>query len=181
VKTMKYAWSLVMVALVGLSARAFDEKKDAKDEKCDNASFAMKASDGNLTEIKMGKCAEESASNSNVKAFAAKMVKQHSKAQDELKEICKTSKIECPEKLTKEGQEACEKCAKLKGEKNFDATYIATQIECHEKALKLYEKAAKECESEMLKDYANKTIPTIKEHLALAKKIQNEVAGKTDR
>jgi putative membrane protein len=178
---MKYAWSLLVVALVGLSAMAFDEKTDVKEEKCDNVSFAMKASDGNLTEIKMGKCAEDSASNSDVKAFAAKMVKQHSKAQDELKEICKTSKIECPEKLTKEGQEACEKCEKLKGEKNFDAIYIATQIECHEKALKLYEKAAKECESDKLKDYATKTIPTIKEHLTLAKKLQKDVAGKTDR
>ena len=59
------------------------------------------------------------------------MVKCISTAQEELKEACKTSKTECPAKMTKEGKEACEKCEKLKSEKNFDAVYISTQVECH--------------------------------------------------
>ena len=53
---MKYAWSLAMVALVGVSATAFEA---AKKEMCDNASFVKKASCGNLAEIKMGKLAQE--------------------------------------------------------------------------------------------------------------------------
>ena len=175
---MTYAWSMAAVALIGLSAVAFE---DAKAEKCDNASFAKMASCGNLTEIKMGKVAQESASSSDVKAFAVKMVKEHSKAQEELKEACKAAKTECPTELTKEGKEACAKCEKLKGEKDFDAAYISIQVECHEKALKLYEKAAKECESEELKAYAEKHIPAIKEHLAMARKIKGELATRTGR
>jgi putative membrane protein len=175
---MKYAWSVAVVALVGLSVMAFE---DAKEEKCDNASFVKKASCGNLSEIKMAKIAEKHASNSEVKAFAEKMVTEHTAAQEELKEACKTSKTECPDQMTKEGKEACEKCQKLTGEKNFDAVYISTQIECHEKALSLYEKGAKECECEKLKAYAEKHIPTIREHLAIAKKIKNDLDGKTSR
>jgi putative membrane protein len=177
-KIMKYAWSLATVALVSLSATAFD---DAKAEKCDNASFVKKASCGNLSEIAMGKLAATTAISSEVKAFAGKMAKEHTKAQEDLKEACKTSKTECPDTMTKEGKEACEKCEKVKGEKNFDAVYIATQIECHEKALKLYEKAATECECEKLKAYAAEHIPAIKEHLATAKAIQKNLSGNIDR
>jgi len=174
---MTYAWSLATVAMVGLSVVALEDKG----EKCDNASFAKKASCGNLTEIKMGKLAQESATSSDVKAFAAKMVKEHSKAQGELKAACKASKTECPAEQTKEGKAECEKCEKLKGEKNFDAVYMAMQVECHEKALKLYEKAAKECESAEIKAYAEKTIPAIKEHLAMAKKIKGDLGSGASR
>ena len=172
---MRYAWSLAAVALVSLSATGFGV---AQEEKCDNASFVKKASCGNLAEIKMGKLAQETATSIAVKAFAGKMVREHTKAQKELKEACKTSKTECPDKLTKEGQAACEKCEKLKGEKNFDAVYISTQIECHEMALKLYDKAAKECECEMLKAYASQHIPVIRQHLTMARKIQKDLDAK---
>jgi putative membrane protein len=148
---MKYAWSVATVALVALSAMAFE---DAKKEKCDNSSFVKKASCGNLAEIKMGKLAQEHAASTEV--IAGMMVKAHTKAQEELHEACKASKTECPAKMTKEGKETCEKCEKLKGEKNFDAVYISTQVACHEKALKLYESACKECECEKLKAYAEK-------------------------
>jgi putative membrane protein len=172
---MRYGWSLAAMALVSLSATGFGVEKD---EKCDNASFVKKASCGNLSEIKMGKLAQENATSSDVKAFAAKMVKDHSKAQEELKGSCKTSKTECPATLTKEGLAACEKCEKLKGEKNFDAMYIAMQVECHEKALKLFEQAAKECECDMLKAYATQHIPAIREHLMAAKKILKDLDSK---
>jgi len=175
---IKYAWSLAMVVMVSPSVKAFD---DAKEEKCDNASFVKKASCGNLSEIKMARLAEKNATNSEVKAFAEKMVTAHTAAQEELKDACKTSKTECPDQMTKEGKEACEKCEKLKCEKSFDAVYISTQVECHEKALKLYEKGAKECVCEKLKAYAEKHIPAIKEHLAIAKKIKNDLDGKTSR
>jgi putative membrane protein len=172
------SFAVVVVGLVGVG---FAAAQPSRDEKCDNVSFVKKASCGNLSEIKMGKLAQEYATNSDVKAFAAKMVKDHTKAQEELKEACKTSKTECPDKLTKEGQEACDKCEKVKAAKNFDAVYIATQIECHEKALKLYQQASKECECEMIKSFASQHIPTIREHLAAAKKIQAEIDGKTSR
>src|ERR1700733_9686047 len=98
VTRMRYALSLATVALVGLSAMTFAATQAAKDEKCDNASFVKMASCGNLAEIKMGKLAQETATSSDVKTFATKMVKDHSKAQMELKEACKTSKTECPDK-----------------------------------------------------------------------------------
>jgi putative membrane protein len=173
---MRYVLSLGFLSVIGLSATTVAQ--GTKDEKCDNVSFVKMASCGNLSEIKMGKLAQESATNSEVKAFASRMVKDHTKAQEELKEACKTSKTECPDKQTKEGKEACEKCEKLKSSKDFDAGYIAIQIECHEKALKLYERASKECECDMLKAYAKDHIPAIRQHLAAAKNIQKSLGVK---
>ena len=170
---MKYVWSLVAVVLVSFSVASADDK----DEKCDNASFAKKASCGNLTEVRMAKCAKDNATNAEVKEFAAKLEAAHSKAQEELKEACKPSKTECPDKQTKEGKEASEKCESLKGEKGFDVAFISMQIECHEKALKCYEKAAQECECEKMKAYATDHIPVIKEHLEMAKKIKRNLEG----
>jgi putative membrane protein len=175
---MKYVLSLTAAALCAIQASAFE---DAKGEKCDNATFAKKAACGNLAEVKMGECAKDRASSAKVKEFAALMVKDHTKAQEELKEACKASKTECPTTMTKEGKEACDKCEKLKAGADFDTAYIAMQIECHQKALTLYEAASKECECDKLKAYAAKSIPTIREHLAMAKAIQKNLTAGSSR
>jgi len=161
--------------ILGLTATAFE---DAKDEKCNKMTFAKKACCMNMTEIKLGKMAAEKAKSSDVKAFAERMVRDHTAAQEALKTACAEGKTECPSEQTKEGKEVCEKCEKLTG-KEFDAAYIKFQVDCHEKAIKMLEKASKECDCEKLRAYATKQLPAVKEHQEMAKKLKAKLDTET--
>ena len=54
----------------------------------------------------------------------------------------------------------------------FDKAYAKHMVEDHEKAVKLFENASKNIKDPGLKDFATKTLPTIKEHLEMAKKLE---------
>lgn len=147
---------------------------EAKDEKCDKATFAKMASCMNMTEVKLGKMAAEKAKSSDVKAFAERMVKDHMAAQDALKAACTAGGTDCPTEQTKEGKAVCTKCEGLEG-KDFDKAYIDFQIDCHAKAVKMLEQASKECDCEKLKAYAAKMLPTVREHQEMAKKVKEKL------
>src|SRR5438045_9606015 len=53
----------------------------------DDADFAVEAADGGMMEVELGNYAQQNAVNPRVKEFGAMMVRDHSKANDELKSI----------------------------------------------------------------------------------------------
>ena len=52
-----------------------------------DSTFAMEAASGGIMEVEAANMAQQNASNERVKAFAAMMVRDHSKANDELKSL----------------------------------------------------------------------------------------------
>lgn len=54
---------------------------------------------------------------------------------------------------------------------DFDKAYAKQQVDGHEDAVDLFEKYAKKGDNTNLKHFAEKTLPTIKEHLEAAKKL----------
>src|ERR1051326_6076917 len=58
--------------------------------------FVTKAAQGGLAEVKLGTLATQKASNADVKAFGQQMVDDHSKANDELKQLASTKGITLP-------------------------------------------------------------------------------------
>jgi putative membrane protein len=67
----------------------------ASDEK-----FVREAAEGGMAEIALGELATEKASSNEVKKFGQRMVDDHSKAADELKEIASSKGIRVPDKLS---------------------------------------------------------------------------------
>ena len=67
------------------------------------------------------------------------------------------------------------------GKKNgdeFDRDFVRTVgVKDHEKDIKEFEKASKDVKDPELKAWVNKTLPTLKEHLAMAQKLQ-QAGGK---
>jgi putative membrane protein len=54
---------------------------------------------------------------------------------------------------------------------DFDSNYAAMQVKAHEDAIALFEDYAKSGDNTDLKQWAQKTLPTLKEHLDHAKKL----------
>ena len=157
----------LLAVVVGIRA---DEKRPTPDQPFDDATFvAMAASDG-MHEVEVGKIASTQAKSDEVKKFAEQMVKDHSKANDELKTAAKAAGVTVPEKMMDKHQKHVDMFKNYKGT-DFDADYTKHMVADHTEAVALFTKASKEAKSKELKDFATKTLPTIQGHLEQAKKL----------
>jgi putative membrane protein len=151
---------------------AGDDKKD-NDETFDDNTFVQKAASGGMHEVALGKIAQIKAKNEQVKAFAERMVADHSKANEELKKIAGSIGIKVPDEMSERHQKEVERFKNYSGS-NFDGDYIKHMIADHEKDLALFTRASQEARNPALKEFAAKTLAIVKEHLAAAKKIKTE-------
>src|SRR5205823_909236 len=60
--------------------------------------FVRKAAEGGLAEVELGQLATQKASSPDVKQFGQRMVNDHTKANDELKEVAQKQGISIPDK-----------------------------------------------------------------------------------
>ena len=122
----------------------------------------------NLAEIALGKLAQEKAQSNEVKSFAKKMLDDHMKAQDELKQLAQSKGVSLPAEIDRQQQSVEKKLAALSGEK-FDRQYMNHEST---RALKdthrLLERINSKAEDADLKSYANKIIATVETHQQLA-------------
>ena len=129
--------------------------------------------DGDL-EVRLGRLAQERASNAEVRAFAAMMVERHTIAGTDLKRVANRHNItEEPRKDS--DNEPFEKLSKLSGVE-FDRTYLEMMIEEHEDAVKAFEdKAGDKDEHADVKDWASKALPDVKQHLEQARNLRDRL------
>lgn len=139
-----------------------------------DAKFATDAANGGLAEVALGKLAETKATNAQVKSFAAMMVTDHGKANDELMAIAKTKNITLPAAPDADHQKKLEDLSKLSG-KDFDKAYVDAMVDGHKKALDLMQNAAKNCADADLKAFAAKTAPVVQTHLDAINKIHDSM------
>jgi len=136
--------------------------------------FVMKAAQGGMAEVMLGQMASSKATNADVKNFGNRMVSDHGKANDELKQLAQTKGMALPADADKESKEMSDKLSKLSG-KDFDKEYISGMVEDHEKDVKEFEKASKDAKDPDLKAWAAKTLPTLQDHLKMAKDTKAKV------
>lgn len=163
---------LTFALAAGARARDDDEKKPLTD-----ADFVKTAASLNKEEIELGEIGQVKGTDPDVKMFAKHLVIDHSKSLNELRDAAKPSNIPVPDEMLPKHKEAVAKFKSYTGS-NFDQDFIKHMVEGHEKAVKLFTKASKECKDEQLKGYAEKTLPGLKEHLDKAKKIQERLDKK---
>ncbi len=139
-----------------------------------DSDFMTKAAQGGLAEVNMGNMAASKATNADVKAFGNRMVTDHSKANDELKQLAATKGVVLPGDVNDEQKKAMDSMSSKSG-KDFDKAYIDDMVKDHETDVKEFENASKSAKDADLKAWATKTLPTLKEHLRLAKDAQKKV------
>ncbi len=163
--------ALVALGVLGSFSSAFG----AGDE-----DFVKEAAKGGMMEVKLGKLAGDNASSDEVKQFGQRMVDDHTKANDELKAVAKGKNIDLPKQEDdKEAKEMSDTLSKLKGE-DFDKAYMKHMVQDHEKDVASFEKESKDGADDEVKAFAAKTLPTLKEHLTMAKKVADQVGASTD-
>ena len=140
----------------------------------DDAKFAVATANGGMAEVVLGKLAQEKAMNPKVKDFGAMMVKDHSKANEELKALAKTKGIMLPVAIDKEDQKVKDELSAKSGAA-FDKAYVSDMIDDHKADIKEFEKASKNCKDEDLRAFAVKALPMLKMHLDAIQKIHDSM------
>ena len=124
--------------------------------------FMKDAAKGGMMEVAMGRVAEQNATDNEVKNFGARMVKDHGKANDELKTLAREQNVQLP-------------AEKQPGKWKSDKDYMGQMVKDHENDLAAFEKEAKEGSDPNVKNFASKTSEVVRKHLDMAKKIDSKL------
>ena len=148
-----------------------------------------------MAEVQLGKLASEHAQNTAVKQFAQTMVRDHSKAGAELKQLAAHNHMDVqpPAQLDEKHQELMDKLAKLHGAE-FDHEYMEAMVDGHRDVLndmqsRVDEKPfGREPQGEVQPEkstnttaysvnaWAAKTLPIVRGHLDRARQVQKNLS-----
>ena len=137
--------------------------------------FAQKAAMGGMAEVEAGKIALQKSSNDKVKAFAQRLVTDHTKAGEELKAAASQEGITVPAALDAEQEAALNHLKGLSGDQ-FDAAFKEHMVKDHKKDIAMFEKESASGQTALDK-FAAKTLPTLKEHLKMAEDLPGKAAA----
>jgi len=140
--------------------------------------FVTEAAQGGMSEVELGRLATKQAKSKAVKAFGQHMIGDHSKANDELKQLAAKKKWDLPNDVGAENKATMDRLSKLSGEA-FDKAYMSDMVEDHVKDVSAFEKESKSAKDPDLKAWAGKTLPTLRHHLSMARETAAKVGAKS--
>jgi len=154
-----------------------EQKTDASAAKVqveDDNEFAVEAASGGLMEVELGTIAAQNASSPKVKEFGQRMVRDHSKANEELKAIAMRKNITLP---TTPGDKHQHHIDELKAKKgaDFDKAYMSMMVEDHNEDIKKFENEGQTGKDADIKAFAAGKVTVLKEHLEMAKATNDAV------
>jgi len=129
--------------------------------------FVDAAAQGGMAEVEMGQMAQQRGAHAQVKTFGQRMVQDHSKANDELKQVASAKGVALPTTIGTDHQHHADRLGKLSGSE-FDRAYMQHMLDDHKKDVSDFEKAAADAKDPEVKNFATHTLPTLRTHLQLA-------------
>jgi putative membrane protein len=169
VKRIRVFGMFLVLSALALGVQAQTEKDTDPDR-----TFIETALIGNMYEIESGKIAAQTAANPEVKSFGQKMVEDHGKAQDELKQIAQAKGIPVPTSLDKKNKDKLDEVSKEQGE-DFDKAYMKMMVKDHKKDISDYQEEADKGKDPEIKSYAAETVGILKGHLKMAQEINGKL------
>lgn len=129
--------------------------------------FIAKAAIGGMAEVQEGQLATEQGASSDVKKYGATMVVDHNKANDQLKTLAQRNGWKLPDSIDATAQADVDRLKSSNGP-SFDKQYIEQEQKDHDKTVALFQDAAKNADSPVLRQFAQETLPTLEHHQKMA-------------
>jgi putative membrane protein len=139
-----------------------------------DANFANTALADGTFEVQMAQRILKDSKDANVRQFAEKMIADHTKVGDELRQLAKAQGMNVTDRLTNEQTGVLGEMEKMTG-KSLQTMYIKQAVDGHEAAVSTFNTTAQSSGRPELKAFAAKHLPALKMHLQMAKDLQ---AGK---
>jgi putative membrane protein len=138
--------------------------------------FMKNAAIGGMAEVELGKLAQQNGHSPDVKSFGARMVQDHSRANDQLTNIAKDRGVQLPQQLDTEHMSMRDRLTKLQGDA-FDRAYIKMMVADHDKDVKEFRREAQTGQDRELKRFARETLTVIEQHDQLAHNIDRSMVA----
>lgn len=143
-----------------------------------DASFIKDAAKDGMAEVEAGKLAVQKASDPALKTFAQRMVDDHTQANAELKALAQSKGVELPDDPSMMQRARLKALSSADGAA-FDKRYADSMgVKDHEKAVKMFQKTASNAKDPDVKAFAAKTLPTLEEHLKMARDLHTTTSAK---
>jgi putative membrane protein len=139
--------------------------------------FVNSATRGGTAEVELAQDAVSHATNADVKAFAQKLVDDHTKANQELTQFASSRAVMITGEMEAKMKQAKERLLKLTG-KSFDQAFVKQMVDDHTATIKMFEEESAAATDPELKSWVDKTLPTLREHLKTAQDLQTKLAKK---
>lgn len=160
----------------GTGTRNAETRKDDKLARADRR-FIQQAAEAGMFEVQVAQLAASKSTDPAVKDFAKKLVDEHQQANNELVQLANAKHVELPAAPSRGQRHEIEKLGKRSGA-DFDSHFVReVGVRDHEKDVKTFEKASGKLEDADLKAWVDKTLPHLREHLALARKLPGSGKG----
>jgi len=129
--------------------------------------FMKEAAEGGMAEVELGQLAADKASSPDVKEFGQRMVKDHSQANDQLKQIAMQKGVTLPTSPSAKDEMTKKKLSNLSGDA-FDKAYMADMVKDHKKDIAAFQRESSSGQDPDVKQFASQTLPTLQDHLKQA-------------
>ena len=141
--------------------------------------FIMEAAMGGMMEVELGQVAAQKGGSDAVKQFGQRMVDDHSKANSELMSLASSKGITLPTALDDKHRQQVTKLSGMSGA-DFDRAYSKMMLSDHQKDVAAFEKQSTKAADADLKAFASKTLPTLQEHLQMARALPGNERGNSN-
>ena len=138
--------------------------------------FMTEAAQGGMEEVELGKLAAANGADADVKTFGQRMVDDHTKANDQLKQVAQSKGVTLPTEVTKSQRNEINKLSKMTGA-SFDKAYMKMMVKDHKKDVAEFQKESKSAKDTDVKSFAGTTLPTLEEHLQMAETTAGKVGA----
>src|SRR3954470_18927046 len=142
--------------------------------KVNAAEFVNKAANSDMFEIQSSQLALTKTQDNRLREFAQRMVKDHTQASDKLKAAAQNQTV--PTTLDQEHAGMLQKLQQAQGN-DFSRQYVQMQFEGHQKAVALFESYAQNGDNTQLKQFAQQTVPTLREHFQQITQIRTQMSN----
>ncbi len=136
-----------------------------------DANFINTVGAGGHAEVAFGRLAEGRATRTEVRAFAAQMVSDHTAAGNELSALAQRKEMTPPAEMDLAHQTKYDQVEDIYG-REFDRVYIEGQVEAHTATVNAFQDEITNGTDADVKAFAQKHLPTIQHHLEMARQLQ---------
>src|SRR3954447_24984958 len=124
--------------------------------------FVKEVAMGGMAEVELGKLAQQNAQSDDVKQFGARMVQDHSNANEQLMPILSATDVTVPTQLDPVHRKTHDRLSKMRGAE-FDRAYMRDMVQDHEKDVKKFRQEAEHGNDPTLKSFAQTTLPVLEQ------------------
>jgi putative membrane protein len=136
--------------------------------------FVQEAASGGMKEVELSEFVAGKTKNAEVKQLAERIAQDHTTANSELKTAAQQDSGEMPAAMDEKAIQEVNQFKNMSGER-LDRAYVEHMIEDHKKDITKFQQQANSGAAPQVKAFAQKTLPTLQEHLRMAQQVQDKL------